>query len=166
MADSIQFHGQEKIQKYLNKVKERIEYPQDLYRQLAETILSQTQERFLDGVGVGGRPWQKSWRAKVQGGMTLRDTNRLLNSFTTKTDAKNITVKTNVIYAALMQFGGVIRPKKGKFLKFKTPLGKWMFLKSVKIPARPYFGINVDDSQEILFEIEEYLEKVLNDAEP
>ena len=63
MTDSIQIHGQEKIQKYLNKVREKLDYPSDLYVDLAELILFQTQLRFTTGVGVDGRAWQKSWRA-------------------------------------------------------------------------------------------------------
>ena len=164
MTDSIQSHGQEKIQKYLNKVREKLDYPSDLYVDLAELILFQTQLRFTTGVGVDGRAWQKSWRARVQSGQTLRDTGRLLNSLKPQTNRNQISVKTNVKYAPLMQFGGIIRAKNGKYLTFKTPTSGWVKVKSVYIPPRPFFGINPDDSQEILFEIEEYLERILNDG--
>ena len=70
------------------------------------------------------------------------------------------------MYAALMHFGGTIKPKHGKFLTFKTPTGGWVRVKSVTIKPRPYLGVSVDDSQDILFTIEEYLEKVLKDAKP
>ena len=46
-----------------------------------------------------------------------------------------------MIYAAIHQFGGVIRAKKS-FLRFQIPyLSDFWFLKSVTIPARPFFPI-------------------------
>ncbi|QOW46457.1 MULTISPECIES: phage virion morphogenesis protein [Acinetobacter] len=164
MADSIQMHGQEKLREFLAKVHAKVENPELLYRKLSVLLLDQTERRFDTSIGTDDKPWKQSWRAEVQGGKTLRNTGRLQDSIVSRIQGNRITIGTNVKYAALMHFGGTVKPKGKKFLKFKTPLGGWMFLRSVKIPARPFLGISVDDSQEILFEIEEYLHEVLTDA--
>ena len=164
MADSIQLHGQEKLQRFMQRVLDRVEDPSELWHDISDILVVNTQKRIQTGIGTDDKPWQKSWRAQVQGGQTLRDTGRLHNSIFARVSGNKISIGTNVVYAPLMHFGGVIRPKSGDNLKFKTPLGGWVQLKSVTIPARPYLGISVDDSQEILFEIEEYLMEALNSA--
>ena len=164
MADSIQMHGQEKLQEFMRRVLDRVEDPSDLWREIAAIVTNNTRQRFRTNIGVDDKPWKQSWRAGLQGGRTLANNGHLRDSIFAKVDGSRITIGTNLKYAALMHFGGVVKPKKGKFLKFQSPLGGWIFLRSVTIPARPYLGISVDDSQEILFEIEEYLEKVLKDA--
>ncbi|RYL25110.1 phage virion morphogenesis protein [Acinetobacter piscicola] len=164
MADSIQMHGQEKLQQFMQRVVDRVGDASKLWHDISDLIIGNTQERIRTGIGTDDKPWQKSWRAQVQGGQTLRDTGRLHNSIFAKVQGNRITIGTNVKYAPILHFGGTIRPKSGKYLTFKTPLGGWVKLKSVTIPPRPFLGISVDDSQEILFEIEEYLYKVLIDA--
>ena len=167
MADSIQFHGQEKITQWLNRVLKETKDSTELLHEIGSILESNTKERINSGIGVDDKPWQKSWRARVRGGTTLRDTSRLYNSIKYQViGGKRVVVGTNVMYAALMHFGGTIKPKRGKFLTFKTPTGGWVRVKSVTIKPRPYLGMSVDDSQEVLFAIEEYLEKVLKDAKP
>ena len=167
MTDSIQFHGQEKITQWLNRVLKETKDSTELLHEIGSILESNTKERINSGIGVDDKPWQKSWRARVQGGTTLRDTSRLYNAIKYQViGGKRVVVGTNVMYAALMHFGGTIKPKHGKFLTFKTPTGGWVRVKSVTIKPRPYLGVSVDDSQDILFTIEEYLEKVLKDAKP
>ena len=55
----------------------------------------------------------------------------------------------NRIYAAIHQFGGVIRAKSGA-LKFAIPDGGFAVVKVVRMPARPYLGVNDDDRRDIL----------------
>lgn len=163
--DTVQFHGQEKITQWLNRALNELDDPTPLLNEIGSILESNTKERINTGIGTDDKPWQKSWRANVQGGTTLRDTSRLYNSIKYQViDRKRVVVGTNVLYAPLMHFGGVIKPKSGKYLTFKTPLGGWVRVKSVTIKPRPYLGMSVDDSQEVLFAIEEHLEKVLADA--
>ena len=164
MADSIQIHGQEKLQRFMQRVLDRVEHPSKLWYDISDIIVVNTQGRIQTGIGTDDKPWKKSWRAKVQGGQTLRDTGRLHNSIFAKVQGNKITIGTNVVYAPILHFGGTIKPKNGKYLTFRTPTGGWRKIKAVYIPPRPYMGISVDDSQEILFEIEEYLYEVLTDA--
>ncbi|OTG87214.1 phage virion morphogenesis protein [Acinetobacter sp. ANC 3832] len=164
---NVQFHGQEKITEWLNRALRELDDPTPLLNEIGSILEFNTKERINTGIGTDDKPWQKSWRARVRGGTTLRDTSRLYNSIKYQVvNGKRVVIGTNVMYAALMHFGGMIKPKNGKFLTFKTPTGGWVRVKSVTIKPRPYLGVSVDDSQDILFTIEEYLEKVLKDAKP
>lgn len=168
MTDSIQFHGQEKITQWLNRVLKETKDSTELLHEIGSILESNTKERINSGIGVDDKPWQKSWRARIQGSTTLRDNSTLINSlkYQIENNGRRVVVGTNLIYAPLMHFGGTVKPKRGKFLTFKTPTGGWVRVKSVTIKPRPYLGMSVDDSQEVLFAIEEYLEKVLKDAKP
>ena len=166
MADTIQFHGQEKITEWLNKVLKQAGDHSKLMHNIGSVLEHNTKQRINTGIGTDDKPWQKSWRAKMQGGTTLRDTSRLYNSikYTVSSDGKRVTVGTNVFYASVMHFGATISAKNGKYLKFKSSMGGWAQVKSVTIPPRPFLGMSVDDSQEVLFEIEEYLLELLMNA--
>lgn len=87
----------------------------------------------------------KAWSAKRSGEPsnllqkgTLRDSIRI-----TAIDAKSVTVGSDRAYAAIHQFGGVIKPKAGKYLVF-TIGGKKIFAKKVTIPARPFLPFTSD----------------------
>lgn len=86
---------------------------------------------------------QKTTRYKLTGGHPLFvRTGRLRASILIDTKRKGKTVSgkvgTNVKYAAIHEFGGTIKPKKGKFLRFPGKDGKAVFVKQVKIPKRPF----------------------------
>ncbi len=166
MADSIQFHGQEKITQWLNKVLKQAGDHSKLMHNIGSILEHNTKQRINTGIGTDDKPWQKSWRAKMKGGTTLRDTSRLYNSikYTVLDGGKRVVVGTNVFYAPVMHFGARITAKNGKYLKFKSSMGGWAQVKSVTIPPRPFLGMSVDDSQEVLFEIEEYLLELLMNA--
>lgn len=85
-------------------------------REFARILKTSAQMRFRTERGPGGQPWPKSRRAIEEGGKTLSLTRRLRNSITTAHDRTTATVGTNVVYAAIHQFGGIIRAKKGPFL--------------------------------------------------
>ena len=166
MADSIQFHGQEKITEWLNKVLKQAGDHSKLMHNIGSILEHNTKHRINTGIGTDDKPWKKSWRARMQGGTTLRDTSRLYNSikYTVLDGGKRVVVGTNVFYAPVMHFGATIKAKSGKYLKFKTTMGGWAQIQSVIIPARPFLGMSIDDSQEVLFEIEEYLLELLMNA--
>jgi len=166
MADTIQFHGQEKITEWLNKVLKQAGDHSKLMHNIGSVLEHNTKQRINTGIGTDDKPWQKSWRAKLQGGTTLRDTSRLYNSikYTVLDGGKRVVVGTNVFYAPVMHYGATIKAKTGKYLKFKTTMGGWAQIQSVIIPPRPFLGMSVDDSQEVLFEIEEYLLELLLNA--
>lgn len=83
---------------------------------LGRVLKTGAQLRFRAEKTPEGTTWKKSWRATNEGGQTLSLTRRLRNSLSVTPGASSVAVGTNVIYAAIHQFGGVIRAKKGPFL--------------------------------------------------
>lgn len=55
-----------------------------------------------------------------------------------ESDNLKVRVGTNSNYAAIQEFGGVVKAKTAKALKFKID-GLWKSVKSVILTARPYF---------------------------
>ena len=127
-----------------------------MFDEIGSELVTSTQLRFHDQHDVEGNPWKQSWRAKMQGGQTLRDTGRLMNSMTHNVLPNGVEVGTNVEYAHALHFGAHILPKTAQYLVFNV-LGNWRKVKEVNIEARPFLGINADDERMILDIIEEHI---------
>lgn len=149
--------GEKRLQEYITHLRKVADAKSPIWNDIADVLYDGTMERFDREIDPDGKPWQRSWRAKVQGGKTLQNTGRLRDSIFKVVDGTRVSLKTNVRYAGTMQNGAVIRPKSGKYLTFKTPTGGWVQLKSVKIPARRFLGLSKDDAQAIILTIEGYL---------
>lgn len=119
-----------------------------LMERIAAYGIFSTSRRFETGKGPGGEPWQKSFRALMEGGQTLVDSGRLQDNFGADVTATSAEWGTNTEYAAIHQFGGVIRAKSAKALHFQIG-GAWVMKKSVTIPARPFLGLDAADETEI-----------------
>jgi len=87
-----------------------------LWERIGRIGKSSTQMRFRMQVSPDGKPWQKSRRALDEGGQTLSLSRRLRNSITYEATETGVSWGTNVAYAAMHNFGGVIRAKAGPFL--------------------------------------------------
>jgi len=48
-------------------------------------------------------------------------------------------VGTDLEYAKIHEYGGIIKAKNAPYLTFQTKDGSWHRVKQVQIPARPYF---------------------------
>lgn len=119
-----------------------------------EAIRTSVLERFDTGKDPEGRAWKKSIRAQQDGGKTLSASRDLATSIHVESSAKGVEVGTNKEYAAIHQFGGTIRAKGDGLLRFKIG-DQWISKKSIKMPARPYLGINEEDIREITHIIED-----------
>jgi len=84
---------------------------------------------------------QLAANAAGNAGQPLRDTGALQRSISSSATADHVAVGTNLKYARIHQFGGVIRPKNKKMLAFPGPTGAIVFAKKVTIPARPYMPL-------------------------
>jgi len=89
---------------------------QPTFAAMGRVLKTGAQLRFRTATGPDGQAWLKSFRARNEGGQTLSLTRRLRNSITYEAGNTSVTVGTNVVYAAIHQFGGVIRAKNGPFL--------------------------------------------------
>lgn len=113
--------------------------PQRVLDRIGNDLTEEVRLGFANGRGPNGEVWPAP---KFRKGQPLRDTGRLMNSITHRTGPDYIEIGTSVKYAAIQQFGGTIRPKRGKFLVFK-PKGSAnpIFAREVTIPARPFLPV-------------------------
>ena len=59
---------------------------------------------------------------------------------------------SNVIYARIHEFGGIIKPVRGQYLKF--PIGdSWVSVRQVRIPPRPYLEPSIRESMDTISKI-------------
>jgi len=135
----------------------RAENLSPLMADLAGYLETRADERFETETGPGGGAWPPSLRAKLTGGKTLTDKAQLRGSIVSQSDASSAEVGTNVIYAAIHQFGGTIKAKNVPQLAFRLASGAFVKTSQVNIPARPFLGFDEEDSGEILALSAKYL---------
>ena len=146
------------LDRALGKAVHRMGDTQDLMDSIGEALVSSTLKRFQDEKTPEGEKWHPSARAAASGGTTLSDTGRLQKSIEYAATSNRVMVGSNLPYARIHQLGGTVRPKKGKFLKFRGLDGEDVFAREVTIPARPYLGISDDDREEIMDTMTDFLE--------
>ena len=120
-----------------------------LFDEIGAGLVDSVQHRFLTGTDVDGNPWKISWRARMQGGETLRDTNRLMNSYTHNVLLNGVEVGTDVAYAPYLHYGVTILPKNGQYITFAVG-GQYRKVKQSVLPPRTQLGINAEDEVMIL----------------
>lgn len=113
-------------------------------RAIADQMHADAVLRFETESGPDGERWVPSARAVAEGGQTLTDTGHLKGSLTAAHDARSAILGTNLIYAAIHQFGGRIVRSAAKSSKrrFGPP-------KPGAMPARPFLGFSADDAASI-----------------
>lgn len=130
---------------------------QALMNSVGEALVSGTIDRFQKEETPEGEKWEPSGRATNEGGQTLSDTGLLKKSIEYAATPDLVMVGTNKPYSLIHQKGGIITPKKGKYLKFKGSNGKDAFVKQVTIPARPYIGVSKADMEEVKSILHDFL---------
>jgi len=104
-----------------------------------------------------GALFEREMKLRLSGRALKVVTGRLRNSVNPQVseEAGGIVLRVgpNVKYAAIHEFGGVIKPKNGPFLHFKGSFG-WVKVGSVTIPKRPYvkptLNENLDRAMDII----------------
>lgn len=111
--------------------------------------VSSSDQRFLNQSDVDGNPWKQSWRAKLQGGETGRDTGQLLSGLHHNVLANGVEWGSDKEYSIPFHFGARIVPKTAQYLVFNVG-GNWRKVKEVTNPPRSFLGINNEDDESIL----------------
>lgn len=146
----------------LKKLAESGKNMKPVLQQIGNNLCESTSRRFFTGTDPDGKDWTP---LHPKSGLTrkpLLNTGSLRRSISSKVYGNTLVVGTNHLAGkipggvAIHQFGGIIRPKRGKFLKFGSK-DKPIFAKKVTIPARPFLGLSSTDREMILHEIEGYL---------
>ncbi len=153
----------------------RTSNPLPLFEAIGLSLVTSTQHRFDTGTGVDGSPWPPSLRVIARGGKTLVLSARLYRSISFQASATGVEIGTNVIYAAIHQFGGTInQPARSQTLHFKAnkKTGQQRFSRAkgathskevsigarvIKMPARPFIGLDADDDRAITGIAEKWL---------
>ena len=127
-----------------------------LQQYIAASLELQTRERFEKKRDPDG----KKWKPNRSDTPTLEKTGRLRESITTRITGDEIHIGTNAVYAAIHQFGGVIKPTNAKTLSF-FPKGanRRIFTKKVTIPQRAFLGFGRDDELAINDAVRDFLDK-------
>lgn len=91
----------------LDKLEKSMGNLQPLFEGIGQAVVSETVERFRDEEAPDGSKWQKSERAKREGGLTLtgRPGAHLRSSINPHARPDGVVVGTNMIYAPIHQFG-------------------------------------------------------------
>lgn len=110
--------------------------------------------------------WVYLKRNSKPGYSILQDSGALARSITSAFDGNSATVGTNVLYAAIHQFGGqtkahLIRAKNAKALAFGGVFRKSVNHPGSKIPARPFLTISPAGEQKIVRAGEAFLRGVI-----
>lgn len=152
--------------------------PRRLWQAIGNYGEASTRMRFRNQVGPDGQKWKPSARVRARGGQTLVLTARLLRSISHEVRADGTSWGTNVVYAGIHQFGGEIkRAAYSSWARLRTDAGGRLlrqaghshlavFAKAthkrvnvvrytvdahtIKMPARPFAGVNDDDAREIV----------------
>ena len=110
----------ERVRAALGRLVRTLDNPKPVMDEIGAHLESSTVRRFEAERGPNGRAWKPSKRARKQGGKTLSDTGRLCASITRRASRREVAVGTNVLYAAIHQFGGKIE-KQAPFSDARLP---------------------------------------------
>lgn len=124
----------------LVKLQSRTSNLTPVMKTIGEIVRGSVVRNFEQEREPSGKRWQPSLRALIGGGKTLTDRAILRNSINVKAGRDRVAVGTNVVYAAIHQFGG----KAGRGHK-------------VNLPARPFLGVRDEDWPEIKASVLDYL---------
>ncbi|QGM80668.1 phage virion morphogenesis protein [Otariodibacter oris] len=150
----IKINNADKIIATLEQLRDKAIHRGPLMRDIAGTM----QTAVVNNFEAGGRP---AWLGvKHRKGTPLNDTGNLKNSIQQSYDDDSAVVGTNEPYARIHQFGGVIKPKKGKYLVFRIG-DKWVMTDKVVIPARPFLMLTSQDEEDIYDDVQSYFQNIL-----
>jgi phage virion morphogenesis protein len=124
-----------------------------VFSEIGEVVAESVQRNFEEHRSPEGKKWEELspgyavWKAKKgRNAADILILNRILmGSIHPKAERDRVQVGTNVVYAAVHQFGIGRRSN----LKTKREMGA--------IPARPFLGVRDDDWPEIRAAVEEFL---------
>ncbi len=159
------------------------EHQRDIMLVLAASMQTNRAMMFdKDGADNGKKEWAP---LKLRVGRPLQKSGTLRKSMAPQNDGKKpgngpdtvlaitgdtATIGTKLLYAGMMNDGttkmpdGVLRPVRAQALKIPLGGGKFMFRKSVKIPARKMDEVTKQDSKEWADTLANYITDILNEA--
>lgn len=155
----------------LGRIEDVLLKPEAMYKDMGEYQVQSTQQNFRDSKAPDGSKWLPnsettymsilgSQHQNKDGTLNRKGINRvqskkplvgrglLRDQIHYQISGDLLLVGSNLIYAAVHQFGATIKPKNKKTLSWKIG-NVSVFAKKVVIPAREYLGISVQDETEL-----------------
>lgn len=131
---------------------------------LMHEVVFVMQDAVIENFEQGGRP---KWQAKKDGKPSYLQRTGRLKVINREYSATTATVGSNLVYAAIHQFGGttkphVIRPRNKKALKFNGKIRRSVNHPGSKIPARPFLVLTDSDTDEIEQTAQSYLQGLID----
>lgn len=129
----------------------------ELLEVIGRLVQLQTRRRIRsEKIGPNGELWPHNRK----GSAPLYDTGTLHDSIDYSVGLGEVKVGSPLAQAAILHFGGVIKPKKAKALAFKSG-NKTIFAKQVTIKPRPYIGLSGQNASEIEEVVGDFLEELV-----
>jgi phage gpG-like protein len=134
-------------------------------RDLAKLSATARQETVLDALEAGGYVIASYAQENARNKLNQHPLGNLTNNIGVRREGNTVLAGVfGVVYAKVHEFGGVIVPRRKKFLAFQVN-GEWVFTKKATIPARPYLRPAIDEHMpEVKQAIEDALEGLLKAA--
>lgn len=153
---NIEFNIQDALDAMLH-IEAAIDDMSGLFEHMGEVLLDIHEARFNAQESPDGIPWQalSPWyqesKPKQKDKILTLDGN-LRSTLHWQIEGNTLLFGTNLIYGAIHQFGGTIKPVKGNALNVAgCPV------KQVVIPARPWLGISAQDKLHLVDVVREHL---------
>mgnify|MGYP000394663849 CR=1 FL=1 len=150
------------IEKFVAKLHQKIDDIDGLLENIGVVLDETTKDRMETEKSPDLEKWPDltSWYKQTKKGNKILQedgySGGLIHSLNTSIDGDELTYGTNKVYAAIHQFGGIIKPKKAKALavgKGRNAVAR----KQVTIPQREFLGFGELESKAIQDEIDDIL---------
>jgi len=147
------------VQKALDSALARFNDLTRLMEDIAGVLEDEAQSAFREQRSPKGRGWARLSEVTIAlrqksghwPGQILQRSGRLAGSISSQVTPNSATVGTNVIYAAVQQFGAAKRQFKGV-----APWGR--------IPGRPFLGLSDEGRDEIIELAEQYVQRTFGSS--
>jgi phage virion morphogenesis protein len=140
------------LRRSLGRVAALAQRPEALLKRIGMGLAATSAERFETQTDPWGHPWAELSPAyaaiKTRGGRILTASGMLHQSLHYVVSGRQVQVGSNLVYAAVHQFGATIKPKNAKALVFHLASGL-VHAHSVSVPARPYLGLGHADIEAV-----------------
>jgi len=183
MADGLTLRLDDlEVRRDLEQLVRRADNPEAAFHAIGAYMVTATQRRFERETGPDGQPWQRlspRTAAKRIGSRRrgyeniLRVKARLYSSLAYEASADQVAIGTNVEYAAAQQLGAEIQmPAREQDINLSIGKGRRRFVRAsakrketrrvsvgehvIRIPARPYLGVDETDQAEIRRIVEDH----------
>lgn len=180
----LELNGGDKAIARLSAVAAGLDHAAPLFDEIGAYLVTATERRFETGIDPEGNPWPPSLRVLAHGGKTMILSTRLFRSITHNAWDEGTEVGTNVVYAAIHQFGGeIVIPARTQTLYRKYDAKEdelsTQFVKkrkanfaedvsvpehTVTMPRRAFLGLDAEDDTEIVAIADAYLDRLQGGA--